>query len=104
MRVFLAIRRDFSPSVIALALAWTIFGARLLAAEPSGATLRILQLNVWQEGTSVPRGLDKICDVIVAAKADVVCFSEVRNYHGQDWTSKVVAALACRGDDISLRR
>jgi len=60
------------------------------AAEP----LRVLQFNVWQEGTSVENGFEKICNVIIASKAHVVCFSEVRNYKDIDWTTRVVEALA----------
>lgn len=62
-------------------------------AAPHGRTVRVMQFNVWQEGTSVPGGLEKICAAILAAKADVAAFSEVRNYQGQDWTSRVLAEL-----------
>jgi len=72
-------------SLLILALAANCF---------SGEPLRVLQFNVWQEGTSVEKGLDKICDVIAASKAHVVCFSEVRNYKGVDWTTRVIEALA----------
>jgi len=75
------------PQIVLLALA---FSANCFAAEP----LRVLQFNVWQEGTSVENGLEKICNVIVASKAQVVCFSEVRNYKGVDWTTRVVETLA----------
>lgn len=64
--------------------------ANCFSAEP----LRVLQFNVWQEGTSVDNGLEKICNVIAASKAHVVCFSEVRNYKGVDWTTRIVEALA----------
>eukprot|EP00929_Paragymnodinium_shiwhaense_P035175 TRINITY_DN19028_c2_g2_i1.p1 TRINITY_DN19028_c2_g2~~TRINITY_DN19028_c2_g2_i1.p1 ORF type:complete len:543 (-),score=76.69 TRINITY_DN19028_c2_g2_i1:502-2130(-) len=43
-------------------------------------TLKILQFNIWQEGTEVKDGLSKIVDVIIASEADVVALSEVRNY------------------------
>ncbi len=56
--------------------------------------LTFLTFNVWQEGTSVPNGLKKIRDVIVETNPDVVCFVEVRNYNNQDWTTKIVNALA----------
>ncbi len=55
--------------------------------------LSFLTFNVWQEGTSVPNGLEKIRDVIVETDPDVVCFVEVRNYKNQDWTTKIVDAL-----------
>jgi len=58
----------------------------------------VLQLNVWQEGTMVKNGLDKIADVIVTIKPDVVTFSEVRNYKGEDWTNKVIEKLGEKGE------
>lgn len=62
-------------------------------AAPQDQMVRVLQFNVWQEGTSVAGGLEKIVAVVLAARADVVAFSEVRNYKGQDWTTKVLAEL-----------
>ena len=59
--------------------------------------LSFLTFNVWQEGTSVPDGLKKIHDVIVETNPDIVCFVEVRNYENQDWTTKIVEALAKTG-------
>lgn len=59
--------------------------------------LSVLTFNVWQEGTSVPNGLEKIHDVVIAIDPDVVCFVEVRNYKEQDWTTKIVKALARSG-------
>ncbi len=56
--------------------------------------LRFLTFNIWQEGTSVPDGFKKIRDVILETNPDVVCFSEVRNYRDEDWTVKMVDALA----------
>lgn len=55
--------------------------------------LTFLSFNVWQEGTSVPNGLEKIRDVILETNPDVVCFVEVRNYNNEDWTTKLVNAL-----------
>ena len=46
--------------------------------------LTFLTFNIWQEGTSVPNGLQKISDVIIETNPDVVCFTEVRNYKNQD--------------------
>lgn len=61
--------------------------------------LTFLTFNVWQEGTSVPNGLEKIRDVILETNPDVVCFVEVRNYKNQDWTTKIVKALAKTGKE-----
>lgn len=62
----------------------------------SATNLKVMQLNIWQEGTSVTNGMTYIRDVINAVNPDVVCFSEVRNYSG-DWTTKIVNDLAAIG-------
>ncbi|TDQ23886.1 discoidin domain-containing protein [Tenacibaculum caenipelagi] len=59
-------------------------------------SLKVLQFNIWQEGTSVPNGMTYIRDVIANVNPDIVCFSEVRNYTG-DWTTKIVNNLAAIG-------
>ena len=64
----------------------------------SQRSFTMLQMNVWQEGTMVDDGLNKIADVISVLKPDVVTFSEVRNYEGEDWTNKIVAKLNERGE------
>ena len=58
--------------------------------------LSFLTFNVWQEGTSVPNGFSQICDVILETNPDIVCFVEVRNYKNEDWTTKIVNALATK--------
>lgn len=59
--------------------------------------LSFLTFNVWQEGTSVPNGFNQIHDVIIETNPDIVCFVEVRNYKNQDWTIKIIKALAKSG-------
>jgi len=61
--------------------------------------LSFLTFNVWQEGTSVTNGFNQIRDVILETNPDVVCFVEVRNYKDQDWTTKIVNALAESGQN-----
>lgn len=61
--------------------------------------LTFLTFNIWQEGTSVPNGFDQIRDVIIEINPDIVCFVEVRNYKEQDWTTKIVKALAESGQE-----
>ncbi|HEX2747739.1 MAG TPA: endonuclease/exonuclease/phosphatase family protein [Verrucomicrobiales bacterium] len=73
-----------------------------LSGHASAQSLRVLQLNIWQEGTSVPGGLEKIAAVILESKADVVAFSEVRNYRGEDWHTKILAALKTKSPDITF--
>jgi len=59
--------------------------------------ISFMEFNVWQEGTSVPNGLNKIRDVIIDVSPDVCGFTEVRNYNNEDWTTKLVAALSSAG-------
>jgi endonuclease/exonuclease/phosphatase family metal-dependent hydrolase len=69
---------------------------------PAGPSVRVLQLNVWQEGTQVTGGLAKIAAVILESEADVAAFSEVRNYDDQDWTTKLVAELKSQAPDVTF--
>jgi endonuclease/exonuclease/phosphatase family metal-dependent hydrolase len=69
--------------------------------EPPKATedswrLRILQFNIWQEGTEVDGGFDQIVDVIIACEADIVTLSEVRNWNG-DFHGRLKLALWEKG-------
>lgn len=66
-------------------------------AKPDG-TLRVMQFNIWQEGTSVAGGFGKIVDVIVASQADVIALSEVRNYKDKDLHERLLAALEAKGE------
>lgn len=74
-------------------------GAAGLVAPPKEAQgdLRVLSINLWQEGTSVEGGFEKIVEVILASGADLVVMSEVRNYEGQDLHGRLLGALAERG-------
>ncbi len=67
----------------------------------SQRSFSILQLNIWQEGTMVDSGLNKIAEVITTLKPDIVTFSEVRNYEGKDWTEKLIAKLNQSGNNYS---
>ncbi|RYE36667.1 MAG: hypothetical protein EOP48_29430 [Sphingobacteriales bacterium] len=66
--------------------------------KPAQATeLRVLQFNIWQEGTVVKGGFDAIVEEILANKADIVTFSEVRNYKNTKFNERIVDALRQRG-------
>lgn len=79
--------------------------------QPLSVSMKVMQFNIWMEGTSVPDGLTRIRDVINEVNPDLVCFSEVTNKSG-DWTTKIVNALAglgktyyggyVSGSDVSL--
>ena len=43
-------------------------------------TFKVLQFNIWQEGTVVEGGFEALADEIVRSNADFVTLSEVRNY------------------------
>lgn len=59
--------------------------------------LKILQINIWQEGTVVPNGFPAIADEIIAKQADVVLFSEVRNYKNTNFVQHILAELRAKG-------
>lgn len=80
---------------LSIALSFQVSAA--FCGNPSGKTISFLTFNIWQEGTSVPNGFEKIKDVITTVNPDVVCFVEVRNYHHKDWTSRMVQALTKAG-------
>ena len=61
-------------------------------------SLRVLAFNVWQEGTKVEGGFEKIIDILLAADADVIALSEIRNYQGVDWLERAKQALRTRGE------
>lgn len=60
-------------------------------------TLKVMQFNIWQEGTVVPGGFDAIVDEIATRKPDLVTFSEVRNYNNIDFMKRLTNALDMRG-------
>ena len=63
--------------------------------------LKLMTFNIWQEGTMVENGLDKIRDVIIETNPDIVSFTEVRNYKDVDWTTKIVKKLMDKGLNYS---
>jgi exonuclease III len=99
------------PFLPTLLVALPAQDAGTLAPPRQDGDLRILSINLWQEGTSVEGGFEKLVDVIAASKADVVAMSEVRNYGDVDFTERMIAALAARdaayhgrfaGGDVAL--
>ena len=76
---------------------------RLPLCKLSATSLRVLQFNIWQEGTMVKGGSDAIVENIIALNPDVVTFSEVRNYQGVQFIDKLLKALAARGAEYHGR-
>lgn len=77
-----------------------ILAVGLLCMAWQGAAAReikVLQLNIWQEGTSVPGGYESMVDEIAFADADFVMLSEVRNYDGTRFCDRIVESLKAKG-------
>lgn len=60
-------------------------------------SLKVLQFNIWQEGTIVPGGFDAIINEIIRSEADLIALSEVRNYNDNSLAERLVSALAKKG-------
>lgn len=71
--------------------------AVLLTASHSGKAIKLLQFNIWQEGTVVEGGFPAIVDQIVALDPDLITFSEVRNYNGVSFIPRLLDALKEKG-------
>lgn len=63
----------------------------------SPQTFKVLQFNIWQEGTIVPGGYEGIVQQIIDSKADIITFSEVRNYKNTRFCDRIVKSLAEKG-------
>ena len=59
--------------------------------------LKVLQMNIWQEGTMVEGGFEAIADEIVHTDADIVFLSEVRNYNKKNFIPRILKVLQSRG-------
>ncbi len=59
--------------------------------------LKVLQFNIWQEGTEVKGGYDAIIDEIVRSDADLIVLSEVRNYWFRNLHTRLVNSLKEKG-------
>ena len=59
--------------------------------------LKVLQWNIWQEGTMVPGGYEAIVSEIARLEPDFVTFSEVRNYHQTRFCDRIVTSLREKG-------
>ena len=59
--------------------------------------LKVLQFNIWQEGTVVENGFPAIVDNILSLDPDMITFSEVRNYNDEDFIERLKQALKQKG-------
>ncbi len=62
-----------------------------------GVEIKVLQMNIWQEGTMVKGGFEAIADEVSRLEPDIVMFSEIRNYHGKMFIPRILHALKERG-------
>lgn len=74
---------------------------KLKAACGRTTQLKVLQMNIWQEGTSVQGGFEAIADEVAKSEADLVFFSEIRDYNDQEFMPRMLEALKKRGIDYS---
>lgn len=58
--------------------------------------IKVLSLNVWQEGTMIKNGYQAIIDRIVDINPDIITLQEVRNYK-DDFQKRLAADLQKRG-------
>ena len=70
-----------------------------LSAQAENTPVRVLQLNVWQEGTIVPGGADGIAQAIKASGAQIVFLEEIRNYDGRRFIPELAGKLSAIGVD-----
>ena len=60
-------------------------------------TLKVMQFNIWLEGTQVPNGFDAIVSEIINNDIDVVTFNEVLNEKNVHFNDRIVKALKEKG-------
>ncbi|MDD4990627.1 MAG: endonuclease/exonuclease/phosphatase family protein [Paludibacter sp.] len=60
-------------------------------------TFRVMQFNIWMEGTEVPVGFEAIVDQVIQSNADIVTFNEVRNINHIHFNDRIVKALKEKG-------
>lgn len=76
---------------------FTVLFLSSLTLSAKGKELKVMQMNIWQEGTMVKGGFDAIADEVSRLEPDIVLFSEVRNYQGKQFISRILQALKERG-------
>jgi endonuclease/exonuclease/phosphatase family metal-dependent hydrolase len=80
-----------------LIIIFALFCQNSFAQNKKQITLKVLQYNIWQEGTVVEGGFDAIINEIIRTKADLITLSEVRNYNNSSLDKRLVEALAAKG-------
>lgn len=62
-------------------------------AVASTLPLKVLQINIWQEGTKIENGFEAVVNAVAQADADVVFFNEVYNVKGYRFVPRMIEAL-----------
>lgn len=65
--------------------------------QPTTKEFKVLQFNIWQEGTVVPGGYEALISQIIQTEADFVTLSEVRNYNNTRFGDRIVESLKDSG-------
>lgn len=65
--------------------------------QPKSKEIKVLQFNIWQEGTIVPEGYPALISQIIQSEADFVTLSEVRNYNNTRFCDRIVESLKDSG-------
>jgi beta-glucosidase len=71
------------------------FVVSLLNAQ--NVTLKVMQFNIWLEGTEIPNGFEAIVNEVIENDADVVTFNEVLNNKNTRFNDRMVKSLKERG-------
>lgn len=74
-----------------------LFSCSLLTGFSQKKSFTVFQLNIWHEGSVVPKGYEAIVEEIIDKNADVVMLCEVNNRNGEDFVSKILKDLKSRG-------
>ncbi len=72
---------------------YLVMVAVLMTACHPEKKIKVLQFNIWQEGTIVENGFSSIVQNIKALDPDLVTFSEVRNYNGVSFIPHLLSEL-----------
>jgi beta-glucosidase len=60
-------------------------------------TLKVMQFNLWLEGTEIQNGFEAIVNEVFENDADIVTFNEVLNYKGTRFNDRIVKSLKEKG-------
>lgn len=86
----------FGLFLVCISTSFLVQGQTEPARQDSAVELKVMHLNSWVNGTSVPNGLTKIRDVVAAVNPDIACFVEVDN-NTEGFTTTLVNQLAALG-------